>query len=75
MGWFYLHQHVRPKDIGNVFNRSSGLRVMLVIELGRLSSAGLYNDVEALLDQGLDTSRRDRHAPFILGDLFGDTNC
>lgn len=75
MGCFYLHHHVRSKDIFNVFNGGSGLRVMLIRELGRLSSAGLHDHVEALLDEGLDPSGRDGHAPFILENLFGDTNC
>lgn len=75
IGWFYLHHHVGSKDIVNVFNRGSGLRVMLVRELRRLSSAGLHDHVEALLDKGLDPSGGDCHTPFILENLFGDTNC
>lgn len=74
-GCSYLHHHVRSEDIFNVFDGGSGLRVMLVRELGRLSSAGLHDHVEALLDEGLDPSGRDGHAPFILENLFGDTNC
>lgn len=73
-GCFYLHHHVGSKDIFNVFNRGSGLRVMLVRELGRLSGARLHDHVEALLDEGLDPSRGDRHAAFILKNLFGDAN-
>lgn len=71
----YLDQHIRCQDILDIFDGSSSLGVMFIRELGGLSSSRLHNNIEPLLDEGLDASRAQSHTAFILEYFFWNANC
>lgn len=70
----YFDHQIRSQHFLHPLDLGTCCSVVIIRKLGSFTSTWFHDNTKTLLDQGLNTSRRQCHPFLILENLLGDTN-